>query len=236
MSQQLPLQPEQELPKDYKENLIFDKNQDLSEHVFKTCLDKICKDDPREKSIFLIKLKEFCQLRCDMMTEIEFNLNSVHDRNDSNYKRAKNCKEKILCSPKFEAQQECDYVIDAYFEHLSKLELGVKVSKMASTRNYNTENIIYDGIEITVRHKECTKCKNQLIEPKDFDSESLSQEFQVSLHSSNTYYETDADDFIEQDNFTYIINQNGIVLNDKLYFSDSELRIDDSLSSKYNSL
>ncbi|CAG8775986.1 13502_t:CDS:2 [Cetraspora pellucida] len=90
MSQQLPLQLEQELPKAYKANLIFDKNQDLSEHVFKTCLDKICKDDPKEKSIFLIKLKEFCQLRCDMMTEIKFNCNSVRNREDSNYERAKN--------------------------------------------------------------------------------------------------------------------------------------------------
>ncbi|CAG8835366.1 14305_t:CDS:2, partial [Cetraspora pellucida] len=59
--------------------------------------------------------------------------------------------------------------------------------------------------------KECAKCKNQLMEPKDFDSESLSQESQVSLHSTNTYYETDADDFID----------------------DSELRMDDSSSSKY---
>ncbi|CAG8824864.1 17201_t:CDS:1, partial [Cetraspora pellucida] len=126
MSQQLPLQPEQELPKAYKANLIFDKNQDLSKHVFKTCLNKICKDDPREKSIFLIKLKEFYQLRYDMMTEIEFNCNLVYNREDSNYEKAKNCKEKILHSPKYEAQQEYDFVIDAYFKHLSELESRVK--------------------------------------------------------------------------------------------------------------
>ncbi|CAG8817839.1 14839_t:CDS:2, partial [Cetraspora pellucida] len=163
----LPLQPEQELPKTYKANLIFDKNQDLK---------------------------------------------------DSNYERAKNCKEKILYSPKYEAQQERDFVIDTYFKHLSELELRVK----KCTNFY--------------LNKECIKCKNQLIEPKDFDLESLSQESQVSSCSTNTYHETDTDDFIECDKFTYLKNQNGIVLNDKLYFSDSELRIDDSSSSKCNSL
>src|SRR6185436_19142668 len=140
----LPLQQPKikEFPNTYKANLIFDKNQDLSKYVFETSLNKICSNNPKEKSLFLIKLKEFYQLKCDMMTEIEFNCNAVRDRNDPNYERAQNCKDKVLRGPKYGAQQDRDYVMDTYFKHLAELESRFEVNgNIKHTKNEEeTEN------------------------------------------------------------------------------------------------
>ena len=79
--------------------------------------------------------------------------------------------------------------------------------------------------------KECFMCKNELMKPEDFDSETLTESSAKSSQSVQTYYESDAKDFIERDKYKYIQNQNGTVLNNQLYFSDNELMMDDSSDS-----
>ncbi|CAG8723974.1 13128_t:CDS:1, partial [Racocetra persica] len=46
------------------------------------------------------------------MVRIEANSKLVHDRNDSDFKKVTNFKEKILCGPMYGVRQECDYIID----------------------------------------------------------------------------------------------------------------------------
>ena len=74
-------------------------------------------------------------------------------------------------------------------------------------------------------------CENELMKPEDFDSETLTDSSLKSSQSVQTYYESDAKDFIERDKYKYIQNQNGTVLNNQLYFSDNELIMDDSSDS-----
>ncbi|CAG8558667.1 36691_t:CDS:2 [Racocetra persica] len=78
---------------------------------------------------------KFFELQFEEMNKIEANSKLVHDRNDSNFSKATNFKDKILRGPIYSVRQQRDYVIDAYV--------------MAPI--YYTETIKYNGINISVR-------------------------------------------------------------------------------------
>ncbi|CAG8842898.1 23190_t:CDS:2, partial [Racocetra persica] len=82
--------------------------------------------------------------------------------------------------------------------------------------------------------KRCDKCTNLLMEPEDFDETLSDSSPKSSYGSDQTYYESDAKEFVIHDRFKYIQNQNSILLDNQLYFSDNELMIDDSSSSQYH--
>ncbi|CAG8849148.1 27089_t:CDS:1, partial [Racocetra persica] len=52
-------------------------------------------------------------LQFEEMNKIEANSKLVRDRNDSNFSKATNFKDKILRGPMYGVRQQCDYVIDA---------------------------------------------------------------------------------------------------------------------------
>src|SRR5690242_14881748 len=110
----------------YDPDLLFDKTFDLSKYVFQTSLEKICSRDNTGRSLFLSKLKEFYEIRSEEYSRIKANSKLVRDRSDSNFQKANNFKEKILRGLLFGMQQEREYVIDAYFNHLTELERKYK--------------------------------------------------------------------------------------------------------------
>ncbi|CAG8688848.1 27719_t:CDS:2 [Racocetra persica] len=96
--------------KSYDPNLLFDSTTSLSKH-------------------------KFFEFQFEEMNKIEANSKLVHDRNDSNFSKATNFKDKILHGSIYGVRQQHDYVIDTYV--------------MAPI--YYTETIKYNSIDISVR-------------------------------------------------------------------------------------
>ncbi|CAG8849098.1 23603_t:CDS:1, partial [Racocetra persica] len=73
------------------------------------------------------------------MNKIEANSKLVRDRNDSNFSKATNFKDKILHGPMYGVRQQRNYVINAYFEHLTKLEKKQLESNESEDEEKNTK-------------------------------------------------------------------------------------------------
>ncbi|CAG8479933.1 13824_t:CDS:2 [Racocetra persica] len=107
----------------------------------------------------LSKYVEFYKIRFEEMNRIEANSKLVRNRNNSNFNKATNFKEKILRSPMYGMRQERDYVIDAC-DKCANLLMDPKdfdeiLSDSSPKSSYGSDQIYYesDANEFVIRDR-----------------------------------------------------------------------------------